>query len=135
VIDLKPACHRMTDVLAAITEDQLTSPTPCTEYSVGDLIDHVDGVALGFTAIARKTHSERTDTDYSAANLHHDWRDSTAQHLTDLGNAWDDPAAWQGTTGTPGLELPNQLWGMIALTELVVHGWDLAVATGRNPKF
>jgi uncharacterized protein (TIGR03086 family) len=48
-----------------------------------------------------------------------------------LGEAWDDPAAWQGSSDAGGLVLSNELWGKIALTEMVVHGWDIARATGR----
>jgi uncharacterized protein (TIGR03086 family) len=29
------------------------------------------------------------------------------------------------------VELPNEQWAKITLTELVVHGWDLAKATGQ----
>lgn len=52
MIDLKPACRRMIDVLAGVTDDQLTSSSPCREYTVGDLIDHVDQVSRGSTALA-----------------------------------------------------------------------------------
>jgi uncharacterized protein (TIGR03086 family) len=48
-----------------------------------------------------------------------------------LGEAWDDPAAWQGGGNVPGSDLSNATWGNIALTELVVHGWDIAQATGQ----
>jgi uncharacterized protein (TIGR03086 family) len=132
VIDLKPACRRMTDVLAGITDDQLASLTPCTEYTVGDLIDHVDVVAVGFAAVAGKDSAgDAAGLEPSAANLGVDWRDRLAKHLQALGEAWDAPAAWEGTSNGAGVDLPNELWGRIALTELVVHGWDLAKATGQ----
>jgi uncharacterized protein (TIGR03086 family) len=132
VIDLKPACHRMIDVLTGVTEDQLTSSSPCTEYTVGDLIDHIDQVSRGFTALANQADLPATDTGPDAAHLGRGWRDSVAEHLQALGKAWDDPAAWQGSTDLRGLELSNELWGKIALTELVVHGWDIAKATGQS---
>ena len=53
-------------------------------------------------------------------------------HVRALGEAWDNPAAWQGSSDAGGLGLPNELWGKIALTEMVVHGWDIARAT-RQP--
>lgn len=48
-----------------------------------------------------------------------------------LGEAWDDPEAWQGSTAAAGVELSNELWGTIALPEMVVHGWDIARSIGR----
>ncbi len=48
-----------------------------------------------------------------------------------LGEAWANPGAWRGTSNGAGVDLPNEVWGKIALTELVVHDWDLAKATGQ----
>jgi uncharacterized protein (TIGR03086 family) len=132
VIDLKPACQRMIEVLAGVADDQLTNSSPCTEYTVGDLIDHVDQVSRGATALAQHT-AELPDTSAGpdAAHLAPDWRDSVAQDVRKLGQAWDDPAAWQGSANVPRSDLSNEMWGKITLTELVVHGWDIAQATGQ----
>ena len=131
MIDLKPACRGMTEVVARIAEDRFDDPTPCPEYTVADLIDHVDHVTRGATALAQG------DGDGLAAasapepvHLEPDWPDVVAQRLAALGAAWDDPAAWEGS-GVPGSDLSNETWAKIALTELVVHGWDLARATGQ----
>jgi len=49
----------------------------------------------------------------------------------------EDPGPPPTGTGTASpstcvhSELSNELWGRITLTELVVHGWDIAVATGQ----
>jgi uncharacterized protein (TIGR03086 family) len=133
VIDLKPACHRMIEVFGGVTDDQLTSPSPCSEYTVGDLIDHVDQVSRGATALARQDTGELkgTDAGLDAAHLDRDWRDRVAQHVQALGTAWDDPAAWLGSADVSGSGLSNELWAKITLTELVVHGWDIAKATGQ----
>jgi uncharacterized protein (TIGR03086 family) len=34
-----------------------------------------------------------------------------------------------------GLELPADMAGVVALDEVVVHGWDLAVASGQSAAF
>ncbi|GAA1989967.1 TIGR03086 family metal-binding protein [Amycolatopsis minnesotensis] len=127
MIDLKPACHRMADLLAGVTDDQLTGPTPCAEYTVADLVTHVDGVAQGFASLARRTGGEQAELTFADG-----WPDGTAEHVRALGEAWDDTAAWEGSTAVAAdLALPNELWGRISLTEMVVHGWDLARATGQ----
>lgn len=43
----------------------------------------------------------------------------------------DDQLAWEGETMAGGLELPGEVAGSVASNELVIHGWDLAVATGQ----
>ena len=59
MIDLKPACERMNEVLAGVADDQLSNPSPCVEYTVGDLIDHVDQVCRGSAAVAAPRTSTR----------------------------------------------------------------------------
>lgn len=134
MIDLKPACRRMNDVLAGVSTQQLGDPTPCDQYDVGDLIDHVAGLCGKLTAVARKNGAPGAAPAAapSSANLPEDWRPGLAASVRELGEAWDDPASWEGTGDAGvGFELPNALWGRIALTEVVVHGWDLAHATGQ----
>jgi uncharacterized protein (TIGR03086 family) len=48
-----------------------------------------------------------------------------------MAEAWQDPAAWTGMTSAGGIELPGEVAPVVALEELVVHGWDLAAATGQ----
>jgi uncharacterized protein (TIGR03086 family) len=129
MIDLKPACHRMIDVLAAVSDEQMGNATPCTDYTVGDLIDHVDLVARGSTGLALQAPGPG---DLETVHLQPDWQHRVAAHLRAMGEAWDDPAAWEGDGSARGSDLSNETWAKIALTELVVHGWDIAVATGQT---
>ncbi|WP_267313252.1 maleylpyruvate isomerase N-terminal domain-containing protein [Allosaccharopolyspora coralli] len=114
VIDLKPACTAMTSVLAHDGESQLDARTRCTEFAVRDLIDHVAAVAHGFSALAR-AEADAT-TMLTTAELRGAWLATVAEHVRDLGAAWDDRAAWPGTSTGGGVELANEVWGRIALT-------------------
>jgi uncharacterized protein (TIGR03086 family) len=133
VIDPKPACQGMIHVLAGVTDAQLTSSSPCTEYTVGDLIHHIEQVSRGSTALALQDTDELRGvaTGPEAVHLGPDWRDGVAQHVRTLGKVWHDPAAWHGSGNVPGSDLSNEMWGKITLTELVVHAWDIAKATGQ----
>ncbi|AHH16677.1 hypothetical protein NONO_c18770 [Nocardia nova SH22a] len=129
MIDLKPASQGVIDLLQSIDIAQFDHPTPCAEYTVADLLRHLDGVIRGSTATARKVAnpaSAGSPIELSDS----DWRGTLGHRLRELAAAWAGPAAWQGVTDV-GIELPNETWGRIALTELVVHGWDLARALDR----
>jgi uncharacterized protein (TIGR03086 family) len=133
MIDLKPACEGLIRVLGGVGDDQLGASTVCDDYSVGDLIDHVDLVARGSIALTRRDTEAMVAAAITptAAHLGPDWRDRVDRDLQALGQVWDDPAAWQGSGNVPGSDLSNETWAKIALTEVVVHGWDLARATGQ----
>lgn len=49
-----------------------------------------------------------------------------------LVEAWRREPAWQGLTRAGGVDLPGEVAGLVALDEVVLHGWDLARATGQN---
>ena len=54
MLDLTPATEMVTRVVADIGDDQLGAPTPCPGTTVADLLDHLDGLCLAFTAAAAK---------------------------------------------------------------------------------
>src|SRR5215471_5849119 len=62
-VDLGPAAQRLADLVARVTDDELGNPTPCPAYTVGDLVEHVGGLALAFTAAANKDSNEYNDRE------------------------------------------------------------------------
>ena len=131
--DLEPASRQTARVVEGIRDEQLGLPTPCAGTTVGDLIDHVDGLSLAFAAAAAKDQlpgGSRPPTA-DASRLGPEWRSRVPSRLAALAEAWRDPAAWQGDTEAGGQPLPSALAGVIALDEVIVHGWDLAVSTGQ----
>ena len=61
-----------------------------------------------------------------------DWRTAYPARLAELARAWQAPAAWEGMTRAGGVDFPGEVGGIIALTEVVIHGWDVAAATGQD---
>lgn len=126
-VDLGPAAERMADLIGAVPDGRLGDPTPCDEYTVGDLLDHIGGASLAFRAAAVKQPLEGGPTG-DASNLGADWRARIPRDVASLAEAWRDPEAWTGTTAAGGVDLPAEVAGVVALDELVIHGWDLAKA-------
>jgi uncharacterized protein (TIGR03086 family) len=133
-IDLQPAAQRMAVLVRNVRDDQLEAPTPCAEYSLGDLLDHVDGLSLAFEAAARKDTSAAAAEGPSgdASRLGKDWRDRIQDRLEGLAAAWTEAEAWTGMTAAGGIDLPGEVAGLIALDELVIHGWDVAKSSGQS---
>jgi uncharacterized protein (TIGR03086 family) len=117
---------------SAVPQSDLGQPTPCTEYTVGDLLDHLAGVTVAFGGAAVKARGESSKMGPwgEAGHLAPDWRTSLPQRLRDLATAWRDPEAWTGMTYVGGGEQPGEMIGVILLGELVVHGWDLSRGAG-----
>ena len=133
MIDLHPAAQRTISLITSVADEQLGFPTPCPDAGLGDLIDHLGVFAVRFAAAARKESDGRASPPPppSRANLEHGWRDRISRDLLALADAWRDPQAWDGSTYAGGMEMPAEVAGLVALDELVVHGWDIAVATGQ----
>lgn len=133
-LDLEPAARRMADLVRDLPDEALGLPTPCEAYSVGDLLHHVHGSVLAFTAAAVKQPLEGGPAG-DASLLPPDWRTAIPRDLDALVAAWRDPSAWEGMTAAGGVDLPGEVAGIVALDELVLHGWDLARATDRSGEY
>jgi uncharacterized protein (TIGR03086 family) len=132
-VDLEPAARQLADVVEHVQDSQLGDQTPAGASTVGDLVDHVGGLARAFTAAARKDLGATTAAAPAPDAKHLDsaWRTTIPAAVTALAQAWTDPSAWDGMTQAGGVTLPGAVAGRVALHEVVLHGWDLARATGQ----
>ncbi|MPY46603.1 TIGR03086 family protein, partial [Streptomyces phyllanthi] len=134
VPDLGPQTRVVARLVEGASEEQLAAPTPCPEYAVRNLLGHLVGLATAFRDAGRKDLGVTTDTSPGAdvPDLGPGWRETLPRVLDELAGAWHDPAAWTGETRAGGITLPGAVAGAVAADELVVHGWDLARATGQE---
>ena len=99
-------------LLSTVTPDELGRPTPCSEWTVADLSDHIVNSTIGMVTMA-----QGGEPDWSAADHHDDPASALQQH----GQALVEALA------APDSAFPE---GMAA-AELAVHAYDLAAALGR----
>ncbi|GII81994.1 TIGR03086 family protein [Sphaerisporangium rufum] len=122
--DMMPLMRRATEQTAELVREvrpeQLGLPTPCEEFTVRDLINHLEWVAEMFEGLA---HGKPMIEQGPYAG---DFPERAERTLT----AWSRPEAWEGTS--PGMGLPMTTLAQMYLTDMVVHGWDLATATGQD---
>jgi uncharacterized protein (TIGR03086 family) len=135
--DLYPATRGVTLLLDGVHSGQLTDPTPCPDYPVAALLDHLMALSRAFRVAAEKGDPstlahESPPGEARAAHLDPDWRSVLPGRLDALAAAWAEPAAWTGATDVGGVGLPAPLAATVALQEVVLHGWDLARATGQD---
>ena len=130
-LDLRPAVRATAAVVAAVPDASLDRRTPCPEWTVADLLDHIGGLAVAFTMSARK---QSLDMDggpvVDGSRLEPGWRDRIVAALHELGEAWaTTPGAHEGRTEAGPIEMGAGEAALVGLNEVVVHGWDLARAT------
>jgi uncharacterized protein (TIGR03086 family) len=133
MLDLEAPARALQRLADGVTDDQLGAPTPCAGTDVGSMLAHLIGLSLAFADGARKVQGPTTSTPPTAAplDLPDDWRAALAARLDELVLAWRDPGAWEGETTVGGVTGPAGQMAAFGNDELVLHGWDLAVATGQ----
>jgi uncharacterized protein (TIGR03086 family) len=99
-------------VVGAITPDQLDLRTPCADFTVRGVLEHM---------IGGETPAEPDLTDVLAA---------FGPALGDLAAAITAPGALDRTVTTPFGDLPGETFARYVVLDGLVHGWDLASATG-----
>jgi uncharacterized protein (TIGR03086 family) len=131
-LNLEPATEQLSEIVRHVPDGMLGATTP-SDVPVAELLDHIHVFATAFTAAAKKDLDGPVGAPPppDAANLGPDWRESIPRALDGLANAWGDPDAWEGMTRIGGMDMPGEAAGIIALDEVVLHGWDLARATNQ----
>lgn len=129
-LDLTPATSELARVVGGIDDGQLVAPTPCTDTPVGRLLAHVDGLSVAFARAAAK-QLDGTDGGGEDDRVAPGWRERIPVQLEAMAQAWAEPAAWTGQTRIGGTDQSGEMCGLIGLDEVIVHGWDLATATGQ----
>jgi uncharacterized protein (TIGR03086 family) len=117
-----------------VKPDQLAAPTPCPDWDVRTLVNHLMFWSHRSELAARKEQAPADDpiTEQTDFTTDGEWPETLAHQLDKAAVAWSDPGATEGDTGLAGGSMPARMIAMMMVGELVVHGWDLARATGQT---
>jgi len=114
------------------TDTPLDSKTPCPEWDLRTLLNHT----ILWTAYSaeRRAHGESAAEDLMS-------KDFTAEpgyvqayqaQVDKAVAAWSQPEAWAGDRNVMGSAMPAADIAAMLIMETVLHGWDVAKATGQD---
>lgn len=120
-------------LIAGTPAERWSAPTPCPEWSVHDLVRHLVAGNVKYTGIANGDSWRPGAPDVEVGEAPAETYARTARELLD---AWRKPGVMDREIDLPrGLRGPAEKALWIHLAETLVHGWDLARATGQTPAF
>lgn len=115
---LRQAVEQVGELLGHVSTDQLADPTPCTEWAVGDLVDHLVADCTNFLTMMR---GEQPDWSTPPEPVRQNWDTAFRSAADDLVQALSE----QGDDGEARLS-PDWM-----TAEFAAHSWDLARAIGQ----
>lgn len=130
--DLDAAQTWVAGLIAAVRPDQLDQPTPCSEYDVRGLLEHVSALPAKVTTVTEGGNPRDlpTQVDIDPATVADDYRRASREAL----DAWADDSLLTASVTAPWGPAPGGITVGGFVMETVAHGWDIAVATGQDPE-
>jgi uncharacterized protein (TIGR03086 family) len=117
-------------VARGVRPDQFDSPTPCAEWNVQELMNHLIGSLEYFKARGDGKDPGRPEPAAPGSYAATVGRlDSAALAMA---AAWRQPGALDKAVTFGTGEIPGSVMATLALSEMLTHGWDLARATGQQ---
>jgi uncharacterized protein (TIGR03086 family) len=110
-------------VVAGITPDQLEQPTPCDAFTVRGVLEHMIGGATAFAAAYWGQPADAPDLTDPLGTF--------GEVLGDLVAAVTAPGALDRSVQAPFGEVSGETFARFIVLDGLVHGWDMATATGQ----
>jgi uncharacterized protein (TIGR03086 family) len=138
VDDLTAALAGTEQLVAEIGPDEWELPTPCTDWSVRDVVNHLVGSNLLFVRVLGGEPLPPREQLLAAARTDRLGDDAVGAYRASaaaLVDAFRAEGALERTVTVPAGTLPGIAALHLRIVEALVHGWDVARATGRSLTF
>ncbi len=117
-------------IVEGVQPEQLRHPTPCPDWDVRLLLHHVIGANWMFAGVAAGGRMDPSGHMPELAAL--DPSDAYAQSAAAVLDAWKQPGALDRRCHLSFGDMPARATMAIHFLDTVVHGWDVARATGQD---
>jgi len=124
------ALVRTGHIVAGVRPEHLSLPTPCRDWDVRLLLNHIIGGNEMFAEVARGGTADATGE--MEDHTHPDPGTNYLASAESVFGAWAEPGAMERRCRMPFGEIPAPAAVSIHFLDIVVHGWDLARATGQD---
>jgi uncharacterized protein (TIGR03086 family) len=116
-----------------VPADRLTDPTPCAEWDVRGMLGHLVATVDRVRVIGEGGDPQTTPRVVEGI-ADDGWTDALGAAEDKMAAVWADDAVLDELVTVPWGRVPGRaaVWGYIR--EALVHGWDVAVATGQSPE-
>jgi uncharacterized protein (TIGR03086 family) len=116
-----------------VPADRLADPTPCAEWDVRGMLGHLVATVDRVRVIGEGGDPQTTPRVVEGI-ADDGWTDALAVAEDKMAAVWADDTVLDERVTVPWGRVPGRaaVWGYIR--EALVHGWDLAVATGQSPE-
>ena len=116
-----------------VPADRLADPTPCAEWDVRGMLGHLVATVDRLRVIGEGGDPQTTPRVVEGV-ADDGWTDALIAAEDKMAAVWADDAVLDELVTVPWGRVPGRaaVWGYIR--EALVHGWDLAVATGQSPE-
>jgi len=114
--------------VSAVKPDQLSDPTPCSELDVKGVLNHLLNGMHMLTTAAQTGKAELLGEDLVGADPATQYNEARTKLL----GAIREPGVFDKNWEMPFATMPGQIMAGIAFWEHLVHGWDVAKATGQD---
>ncbi|NUU23894.1 MAG: TIGR03086 family protein [Streptomycetaceae bacterium] len=128
------ALREFDDRVHKVAPEQWTAPTPCTEWSVRDLVNHLTGEHLWAPWLLRGATLDEVGDRAAGDVLGDDPVRAWERAAAGSREAFETPGALDGRVHVTGgrIAASDYAWQMIS--DLTVHAWDLARGIGADDR-
>lgn len=120
------------DVVAGISADHFSSPTPCEEWDVRGLLNHLVAGNWWAAELGRGKTIEEVGTRLDGDVLGDDPLDAYDRSAEAAAATFEAPGALEAPCAVSYGPVPGSVYAGHRFIDVLIHGWDLAVATNQN---
>jgi uncharacterized protein (TIGR03086 family) len=106
--------------------------TPCTDWDLRTLLNHT--ILWTSYSAERRAHGESVAEDLMSKDFTAEpgYAQAYQAQIAKAVQAWSDPEAWTRELSVMGSTTPAADVAAMLIMEMVLHGWDVARATGQD---